>query len=239
MPPRVTWPLVTWPRRRPVDPSRYPAGPVHDLAAAPPADAGTPFHELELLSVDLETTGLDVRRDHVLAVGWVPVRAGEVVLAEAVDTVVRPPTGVVVGTSATIHGLTDDAVAAAPTLEDVLPDLLAALHGRVLLAHHAPIELGFLERAARSAYGSSLPLTAVDTLALQQELVTGEHGEVRPGLLRLDDARRLYGLPRYQSHRALTDAIATGELLLAQVAELTERRGRPVLLRDLRPVRRR
>jgi len=229
-----------WFRRdRPLDPHSYPAGPVRDLAAAPPPLPGTPVSGVELLAVDLETTGLDPRSDHVLAVGWLPVTDRQVVLAGAREAMVRPPTGVDVGASATVHRLTDDTVAGARALADVLPDLLAALHGRVLLAHHAPIELGFLARAAQEAYDATLPLTAVDTMALQRHLVFGRHAEIRPGSLRLDEARRHFGLPRYGAHSALTDAVATGELLLAQVAELEHRLGREPVLDDLSPTRRR
>ena len=224
--------------RRP-DPEDYPAGPVRNLAAAPTPPFRTPVSKVEFLAVDLETTGLDPRRDHVLAIGWLPVKARQVVLAGAREVLVRPPPGIDVGESANVHRLTDDAVAAAPTLGGVLPGLLAALQGRVLLAHHAPIELGFLKRATQQAYGARLPLTAVDTMALQHQLVIGQHGEIRSGSLRLDDARQHFGLPRYLAHRALIDAVATGELLLAQVAELEHRLGREPVLEDLSPTRRR
>jgi DNA polymerase-3 subunit epsilon len=193
--------------------------------------------EVGFLAVDLETTGLNPRQDHVLAVGWVPIRGGEVVLAGAHEVVVRPPSGDPVGDSATVHGLTDDEVASAPTLTDVLPELLAALHGRVLVAHHTPIELGFLDRATRAAYDARLQVTAVDTLALQQRLLGALHGHGPPASLRLDAARSHFGLPRYRAHRALTDAVATAELLLAQVAELGVRLGREPTLADLSPQR--
>jgi DNA polymerase-3 subunit epsilon len=193
----------------------------------------TRARDVDFLVVDLETTGLNPRRDHVLAVGWVPVTGGEVVLAGAHEVVVRPSSGDPVGDSATVHGLTDDAVARAPTLTDVLPELLAALHGRVLVAHHVPIEVGFLDRATRAAYDAPFSVTVVDTLALQQRLVGGLHSQGPPASLRLDPARRHFGLPRYRAHRALTDAVATAELLLAQVAELGVRLGRPATLGDL------
>jgi DNA polymerase-3 subunit epsilon len=232
-------PWLTRASRRPPDPRSYPTGPVRDLAAAPPATPTTPFTSVDFLSVDLETTGLNPRRDHVLAVGWVPVAAGQVLLSGAHEAVVRPPPGVDVGESATVHGLTDDKLASAPVLVDVLPDLVTALRGRVLLAHHAPIELGFLARAARAAYGARLPLTVVDTLSLQHRLMGGPHREVPPGSLRLDAARRHFGLPRYSAHRAVTDAIATGELFLAQAAELGHRLGHVPTLADLSPIHRR
>jgi DNA polymerase III subunit epsilon len=226
-------------RDRPPHPEDYPAGPVRDLAAAPAPPSRTPVSEVEFLAVDVETTGLDPRSDHVIAIGWVPVEALHVELAGAREVVVRPPDGIGVGQSAMLHRLTDDALAAAPTVDGVLPDLLADLHGRVLLAHHAPIELDFLGKAAREAYGAPLSLTAVDTLALHHQFVVGQHGEIRPGALRLDEARRHFGLPRYRAHRAVTDAVATGELLLAQVAELEHRLGREPVLADLSPTRRR
>jgi DNA polymerase III subunit epsilon len=214
----------------------YPEGPIGELAAAPPAPSRTPFRDVAFLAVDLETTGLDARRDHVLAAGWVPVIAGEVVLRDAREVLVRPPVGVSVGESATFHGLTDDGLADASHLRDALPDLLEALRGRVLVAHHAPLELGFLTHAVRAAYGARLSVTAVDTMQLQHRLVVGPHGDVAPGALRLDAARHHLRLPRYTAHRASIDAIATAELLLAQTAELAHRLGHEPTLGDLSPI---
>ena len=118
----------------------------------------------------------------------------------------------------------------------MLPRVLSALHGRVLVAHHAAIEVEFLARATQATYDGRPPLTAVDTMRLQHRLQVDEHGEVN-GSLRLDAARAVFGLPRYAAHHALTDAIAAGELFLAQMAELERRLGREALLRDLSPKR--
>ena len=223
-------------RRRRRDPEHYPAGPLRELASAPPPPDSTPVAQVEFLALDVETTGLDPRTDHLLSLGWVPVVGTQVVLAHARELRVRPPGDVDVGSSATIHRLTDDQLSDAASLADVLPLLLRALHGRVLLAHHTPIELEFLAAATVSAYDSRPPLTAVDTMSLQHRLQADVHGEAA-GSLRLDAARRAYGLPRYSAHHALTDAMAAGELLLAQVAELERKLGREVLLRDLSPQR--
>lgn len=193
----------------------------------------------EFLAVDLETTGLDPRTDHIVSMAWVPVVAGEVVLGESHGELVQPPAGIQIGPSATVHGLTDDAVARAATVDDVVPRLLDALRGRVLVAHHAPLELGFLRGPVRRVSGAHARHPVVDTMAIQHRLEVGPHGEVRPGRLRLDEARRSFALPRYGAHSALTDAIATAELLLAQIAELEHRLGRQVLLGDLGVARRR
>jgi len=222
--------------RRSRRPDHYPPGPLRDLAAASAPPPTTPVSQLDLLALDLETTGLDPRTDHVLSLGWVPLVGGRVLLAEAHEQRVRPPEGVDVGSSATLHRLTDDALADAAPLPEVLPLLLRALHGRVLLAHHAALEVDFVGAATVTAYGARPPLTVVDTLALEHRLRADVNGEVH-GSLRLDAARRTHGLPTYSAHHALTDAVAAAELLLAQVAELERRLGREVLLRDLSPKR--
>jgi DNA polymerase-3 subunit epsilon len=195
------------------------------------------FSRTDFLVVDVETTGLNPRRDHVLELGWVPVTRGEVVLDGARGTLVRPPAGAVVGESAVLHGITDDDLAAAPGLVDLVPELRAALQGRVLVAHHAPIEIGFLDRVFRDWQADQAPLHVVDTMTLQRRLLVRGHGEPPPGALRLDAARRRFALPRYAAHHAATDAIATAELLLAQVAELGSRLGRAPTLADLSPQR--
>lgn len=178
--------------------------------------------DLELLALDIETTGLDPARHEVLSFGMVPVRGLSIELAEARHYAVRPVRGAGVGDSATVHGITDDVAAGAEPMEEVLPRVLAALEGRVLLAHHASIEVGFLTAACR-AHGRQVPTwTVVDTVRLQRRVLRRgrAHGHLAEGELRLGPARRRLGLPPYRSHEAMTDALACAELFLAQVAAL-------------------
>jgi len=203
-------------------------GPLRDYLALPFPDPSEPHTTLRLLAVDLETTGLEPARDHILSIGFVPVDGLRIVLSGARRLVVRSDTEV--GQSAAIHGLTDDAVAAGVPLADALAALLAALGGRFLLAHHATIEREFLSAACERVLGGPLPCLSVDTLALEQRLLARGWGdEPPPGSLRLSAARERHGLPRYRSHEALTDALACAELYLAQAADL----GRVLKLRQL------
>ncbi|WP_202863067.1 exonuclease domain-containing protein [Ornithinimicrobium murale] len=182
------------------------------------------MRELDLLAVDLETTGLDPSRHQILSIGMIPVRGLAIELGGARQFLVRPAGTAGVGPSATVHGITDDVAAGAAPLEQVLPEVLAALEGRVLLAHHASIEVGFLTRACRDR-GLSVPdLTVVDTVRLQRRVLRRGHvhSQVAEDDLALGAARRHLGLPRYHPHDALTDALACAELYLAQVAALGE-----------------
>ncbi len=197
-------------------------GPLRDYLESPLPDLGTPLAELRLLAVDIETTGLDPRRDRVLSLGWLPVDAGRVVLGGAERVVVRDEGGVDgVGQSATVHGLTDDQLAAGVPLEDAVAGLLRALAGRALLAHFARIETTFLARVCERTWGAGMPCVVVDSFELERRAVAGGWGsEPARGALRLWTARERRGLPVYRAHEALTDALACAELFLAQRAEL-------------------
>ncbi|GMA21820.1 exonuclease domain-containing protein [Arsenicicoccus piscis] len=207
-----------------------PTGPLRDYLLADPPAADTPVVDLDLLAIDVETTGLDPRRDALLSVGFVPVVRSTVELSGAYHAVVRSQ--VEVGQSATVHGITDDRVHAGRPIEEVLADTLTALRGRVLVAHFAQIEVGFLTRACREVYGVEPGFTVVDTLTLHRRLLDPHAARELPrGVLRLPAARDHFGLPRYRMHDALVDAIACGELLLAQAAHLGP--ADQVTLRDL------
>ena len=200
-------------------------GPLRDYLAVIPPGPETPLDDLALLAVDIETTGLDPRRDRVLSIGWLPVDGGRVRLGGAGRVVVRDAGGAAgVGQSATVHGLTDDRLAGGVPLEDAVARLLEALTGRVLLAHFARIETEFLSAACERSWGARMPCVVVDTFELERRVVAGGWGaEAAAGTLRLWTARERRGLPVYPAHEALTDALACAELYLAQRAELEAR----------------
>jgi DNA polymerase III subunit epsilon len=197
-------------------------GPLADYLSVPLPGLDTPLPDLRLLAVDIETTGLDPRRDRVLSIGWLDVDGGRIELGSAGQVVVRDAGGAGgVGQSATVHGLTDDRLASGIPLEDAVARLLAALEGRVLLAHFARIETQFLAAVCERAWGAGMPCVVVDTFELERRVVAGGWGaEPAQGALRLWTARERRGLPVYRAHEALTDALACAELYLAQRAEL-------------------
>lgn len=188
----------------------------------------TPVEDLRLLAIDLETSGLSPAHDRILAVGWVPVDGTRIDLSGARRHLVRQDEP---GDAVTIHRLTHDDLETGRPLAEVLAELRTALEGRVLLAHHAPFDRGFLDAGYRSLGQPSLRGPDVCTLVLQRRLLT-PRGEIPRGALRLWRARAHYGLPVARAHDALGDALACAELYLAQVAEL--RAHRPVRLRDVR-----
>lgn len=187
--------------------------PFDELLARPIPDPSRLLADTELVSLDIETTGLDPASADMLSVGWVIVRNGKVDLETAVSHIVRSSSGV--GASASVHGLTDTVVGAGLDWGVVLDKIVGVLTGRVLVVHHAGLDHALLDRMCVQRYGSRLLVPVVDTLAIEHRRQQQKHHLEENASLRLSDLRDAYGLPRYSAHDCLVDAIATAELILA------------------------
>jgi DNA polymerase-3 subunit epsilon len=192
---------------------------MQDFLRVLPPPGRTRCNELEIVALDFETTGLDPQVDHILSIGLVEIRGMSIHLDTAWHQLVttdRPlPEETVV-----IHQITDDQAAEGLKLDDVLPMLLERLKGKVLLAHHAKVEKGFLDAACRNLYGAPFMATIIDTEALARRTKDRRHLSYKPRDLRLYNLRDEYRLPKYRSHNALNDALATAELFLAMATDI-------------------
>lgn len=208
--------------------ARTAVGPLADFYAVPSPSKTTPLADLELLAVDVETTGMDVRRDSLLSIGWVPVTRGVIELGGARHHIVRVDDLETVGDSATVHHLTDDQVAAGEEPETVIGHFLTALQGRGMLAHFSVLEEDFIGKACQEYFGGGLVVPVVDTFDIERMKYEDKSLPPQGDDLRLARVRQRYGLPNYQNHNALTDALACAELYLAMVA-----RSRGTVMRHL------
>ncbi|NRA61694.1 MAG: 3'-5' exonuclease [Psychrobium sp.] len=183
---------------------------------AQPSDLSGSIAQSELLSIDLEMTGLNPKKHEVISMAWVPIINGEIVLSQAQTLLIKADNGV--GDSAIIHGIVDSDLKHAVSLAQGLEQLLQAMQGRVLVAHHGALDIAFLQQGAQKVYGHKLSFQLLDTLLLESKRLSrqGEHFDKQ--LLRLHRCCERYHLPALRAHNALSDALATAQLLLAQSA---------------------
>jgi len=158
--------------------------------------------ERTYLALDLVTTGLDANRDAIIEIGAVCFQ-GERILDRFV-TFVNPQRKIPLRIQQ-ITGIRNSDVEAAPTLAQVMPELLAFVGGDVsaLVAHNAPFDLGFLRAA-----GIHFHRPALDTFELATMLL--------PNLASysLGELCRVLAVPLSAAHRALGDAEATAHLFM-------------------------
>ncbi|MEA1064100.1 exonuclease domain-containing protein [Erwinia sp. HR93] len=190
------------------------SGALSALLKFPLPAADRDIRELPILILDFETSGLDADSDRIISMGWVEMQEGVIALRSARHLL--------------IHSR-DDAPSAAVTLHHIMPEmqrtgwaidaafeqLWLALGGKVLLVHGAVIERRFIQSYLAQRGLPEPPIIWLDTLRIARN--TPQPGAPEYGAsCRLSDLRRAYHLPDYPAHHALVDAIATGELLLAQ-----------------------
>jgi len=158
--------------------------------------------------VDVETSGLSLRRHHVLQVGLVVVDSAGAVL-DRWSSLVAPRNRWFFRVGPThLHGIRRRDARNAPPAEQVLRELAQRLRGARFVAHNADFDLAFLRKVATRA-GIPVPLDGgLCTLRLSRELDPD-----RCLSHRLVDLCARYDIPLTSPHDALADADATAAVL--------------------------
>jgi Rad3-related DNA helicase/DNA polymerase III epsilon subunit-like protein len=158
-----------------------------------------PSHHL--VAFDLETTGLSPRSDRILEIG--AVRYDEALRPlEQLQVVVDPQIPIPLAIQR-LCGLTDEDVRGAPPPLEAATELAEFCGDAALIAHGGTFDLLFLRALLSESFGSRL---IFDTLDLARILLPTYESHSLPLL-----SRRL-GITHERPHRALSDALATGDL---------------------------
>ena len=185
------------------------------------ADGKTPetlIEEAELVVFDLETTGLSASRDRMCEIGAVRVRSLE--LVDTFETLVDPRV-TLPPTIARLTGLRDADLRRAPRQELAVRRFLAFAADAPLAAHNARFDLGFLDQAVQRLTGRRVAAAVVDTVWLARRLL-GRRSE----RFSLGQLAHFFGTATDPCHRALPDALATAEILVALLGLAQERGAR-------------
>ncbi len=179
----------------------------------PSQDLDSPLSEVTFVVLDVETTGGSPMMSSLTEVAAARYRGGE--LLGTFQTLVRPDERIPPLITA-LTGIDDAMVVDAPRSGAVLPSFLEFLGGAVVVGHNLRFDLSFLNHALEATGRERLANPTVDTLALARRLVRDSVPNCK--LATLAASLRL---PHRPAHRALTDVLATGDLLHA----LLERAG--------------
>jgi len=185
------------PRVRQLDDGRW--------GLVPEAQGSPLLDECTFAVVDVETTGMRAgTSDRITEIAVVVVSRGrrEVVL----DSLVNPGRPIPPAICA-ITNITNDMVRDAPTFAEVVDQVLAALAGRVFVAHNARFDWGFIDAEVRRARDLALDGPRLCTVRLARRLVKGVRS------CGLDNLTQYFGFANSARHRAMGDALVTADLL--------------------------
>lgn len=186
--------------------------------ALPPVNDAVALEHARLVVVDVETSGLDPRKDRLLAIGACPVEGLKLQPGAGFGALLRQ-LEVSGRDNILIHGISPQEQAGGVSPEDALMGFLEFARKDVLIAFHAPFDQSVLDRAARETLGLRLLNPFIDLADLAPALIP----EARLGHAGLDDWLTYFDLRTAQRHRAAYDAVATGELLLILLARARAR----------------
>ena len=160
--------------------------------------------EDEFVVFDLETTGLNSYKDRITEIGAVKIKGGKIV--DKFSTFVNPgipiPSFIV-----KLTGITDEMVADAPPIEQVMNEFLEFIQGSVLVAHNANFDVGFLRQNAK-VMGEKIKNPVIDTLELCRKMFP-ELGKYKLNII----AKHL-GIELENHHRAVDDSLATAKIFI-------------------------
>lgn len=194
---------------------------IYQLLTAPLPDPDYDLRQNTLISLDFETSGLNPKQDQIISVGWVPITQNVIQLSGAQYFLVKSLSQKNTQ-QAVIHHILPEMQQQGMPLEQVIDILFDQLAGKILLAHGSVIERQFLAHYTQQRGWPELPLIWLDTLKIEQKysLHSSFISSRASKDWRLSNLRKSYQLPEYQAHHALSDAIATAELYLAQLKRL-------------------
>ena len=167
-----------------------------------------------LIVLDLETTGMLAAEERITEIGLVEVDKGEFV--DSWSQLVNPEKSIPPFIE-TITGISDAMVRHAPTFAELAPALYARLQGKLLVAHNARFDYGFLRSEFERA-GLDYEARVLCTVKLSRKLYPEQRRH------NLDSLIQRHALSCSARHRALGDAEVLWQFLQKIQAELDAER---------------
>lgn len=163
---------------------------------------------------DIETTGLNNAIHEIIEIGAVKVSQGKI--CDEYSVFVKPNNPIPLNIEQ-LTSISDEMVADARPIEEILPEFLEFCKGCALVAHNASFDVGFITQKAKNM-GITIEPTVLDTVSLARFLL--------PELKRfkLDNVAKALKISLEHHHRAVDDAGCTAQIFEEFVRRLKNRK---------------
>jgi len=186
--------------------------------ALPLPKPDTSFDQGRYVVVDVETSGLNLAKDHLIAIGAIAVREGRIEVSDSLEIVLRQRQ-ISDRDNILIHGIGGTAQSEGTPPVEALLQFLEYLGKDPLVAFHVAFDETMISRALKKHLGLKFEHHWADLAyicpALYPELARRHRA--------LDDWMGRFHITNYARHSALADALSTAELLLAIRGRLEEK----------------
>ena len=162
-----------------------------------------PAHEW--VSVDCETTGLDVRSDYIISIGAVKIRDNEILTSQRFEVLVRPSCAVS-AESVAVHRLRPMDVAHGKVAAVAVADFLRFVGSRPLVGYYLEFDVAMLNKHVKPLLGFSLPQAKIEVSGLYHDYKLKQNPE-RFVDLRFNTLLNDLEIPLRDQHDAFNDAL--------------------------------
>ncbi|MBS0639683.1 MAG: 3'-5' exonuclease [Proteobacteria bacterium] len=166
-------------------------------------EAGPPD---EVVALDCETTGLDIRHDRIVTIAAIKIRGDRILTSERFEVVVRPEARMSVD-SIRVHRLREMDVAAGARIQKIIPEFLHFIGGRPLVGYYLEFDVRMLDKEVLPLIQIELPNPMIEVSKLYYER---KYGDAPPGTtvdLSFASILRDLDLPVLEQHDAFNDAL--------------------------------
>jgi DNA polymerase III subunit epsilon len=171
---------------------------------APPDD--------EWVALDCETTGLDVRKDQIIAIGAVRIVGNRLLTSQRLELLVRPERSLQVA-SMRVHLLRERDVVHGMAAEQAMRRLLEFIGSRPLVGYYLEFDVAMINREIWPMLGVRLPQPTIEVSAMYYDFKNRQlPAQARGGEIDLRFATLMsdLALPLRTAHDALNDAVMAG-----------------------------
>jgi len=178
--------------------------------ALPTPDLDAPITASRYVVVDVETSGLNLMKDRLIAIGAIAVTAGDISLADSMEIILQQ-SRISDRDNILIHGIGGTAQAEGVPPVEAMLTFLEYLGKSPLIAFHVDFDKTMIDRALKTFLGLKFKHPWADLAYLSPAL----YPELARSHRSLDQWMAHFGLNNYARHSALADALSTAELLLS------------------------
>lgn len=178
-----------------------------------PADLSRMHKNTRYVIVDVETSGLNMKKDRLISIGAVALVGGCIDFRDAFQVVLRQDQ-VSAHSNILIHGIGGSAQSQGVEPVDALLAFLRYIGKSPLVAYHAFFDQTMIDKAMRRYLGMQLDQTWIDLAWVLPELFKYRTGT----RVALDDWLQLFAIENIVRHNAVSDAYATAKLMQVAIA---------------------
>lgn len=159
----------------------------------------------EVVSLDCETTSLNVKEGEILSIGAVKIKGRKVMTSERLDIKLKPPKSLT-GDSIKIHKIRAADLVDGVYMDEALERVLEFVGNRPILGYYVNYDVRMLEKYLRPRYGFGLPGKAIELSHVYHDIIKWRYvgGDID---LRFDTISKRLDIPMLERHTALGDAI--------------------------------